>query len=102
DGIRDFHVTGVQTCALPIFAAFDQELVLFAVRRESAPAVVEQDVLGVEGDAAGCLLPILRMVFANLERRRPGLFSSYCAGASFQIGRASCRERVGVGAVGVW
>src|SRR5690606_40507193 len=21
DGIRDFHVTGVQTCALPIFAA---------------------------------------------------------------------------------
>src|SRR5690606_39287641 len=23
DGIRDFHVTGVQTCALPIFFAFD-------------------------------------------------------------------------------
>src|SRR5690606_40356012 len=22
DGIRDFHVTGVQTCALPIFAGF--------------------------------------------------------------------------------
>src|SRR5690606_39487985 len=22
DGIRDFHVTGVQTCALPILAAF--------------------------------------------------------------------------------
>src|SRR5690606_40877287 len=23
DGIRDFHVTGVQTCALPIFARLD-------------------------------------------------------------------------------
>src|SRR5207302_6114358 len=23
DGIRDFHVTGVQTCALPIFGHFD-------------------------------------------------------------------------------
>src|SRR6266700_6121486 len=23
DGIRDFHVTGVQTCALPIFVAVD-------------------------------------------------------------------------------
>src|SRR5690606_18057362 len=24
DGIRDFHVTGVQTCALPISTGFDQ------------------------------------------------------------------------------
>src|SRR5690606_41070425 len=23
DGIRDFHVTGVQTCALPIFSFYD-------------------------------------------------------------------------------
>src|SRR5690606_40147269 len=26
DGIRDFHVTGVQTCALPIFRAAEKEL----------------------------------------------------------------------------
>src|SRR5690606_11144791 len=26
DGIRDFHVTGVQTCALPIFKAFEKGL----------------------------------------------------------------------------
>src|SRR5690606_40895444 len=25
DGIRDFHVTGVQTCALPIYAGLDLE-----------------------------------------------------------------------------
>src|SRR5690606_40924023 len=27
DGIRDFHVTGVQTCALPIFEAVEQPVV---------------------------------------------------------------------------
>src|SRR5690606_40470773 len=27
DGIRDFHVTGVQTCALPIFGLLDAYLV---------------------------------------------------------------------------
>src|SRR5690606_40413766 len=27
DGIRDFHVTGVQTCALPIFAVAEYKLV---------------------------------------------------------------------------
>src|SRR5690606_41080447 len=26
DGIRDFHVTGVQTCALPIFTTYKQGL----------------------------------------------------------------------------
>src|SRR5207253_8717524 len=31
DGIRDGHVTGVQTCALPIFAALLATLVLFGL-----------------------------------------------------------------------
>src|SRR5690606_39862001 len=30
DGIRDFHVTGVQTCALPIFTTTDTGLVPLA------------------------------------------------------------------------
>src|SRR5207302_3382005 len=30
DGIRDFHVTGVQTCALPIFAITDYLAGLYA------------------------------------------------------------------------
>src|SRR5690606_21318958 len=29
DGIRDFHVTGVQTCALPIFAMATMDLIKF-------------------------------------------------------------------------
>src|SRR5690606_39285907 len=28
DGIRDFHVTGVQTCALPIFPSLNHTVVL--------------------------------------------------------------------------
>src|SRR5690606_40251315 len=34
DGIRDFHVTGVQTCALPIFSALAAELVQKALENE--------------------------------------------------------------------
>src|SRR5690606_40077211 len=33
DGIRDFHVTGVQTCALPIFEAVVQQLAEFRPTR---------------------------------------------------------------------
>src|SRR5690606_39821565 len=46
DGIRVFHVTGVQTCALPIYkasAAFD-ERVLVAERHEIAARAVAQKV----------------------------------------------------------
>src|SRR5690606_40242302 len=36
DGIRDFHVTGVQTCALPIFRHFDiQQAVIFCNTKQS-------------------------------------------------------------------
>src|SRR5690606_40704388 len=39
DGIRDFHVTGVQTCALPIYGAQDL----------AAPAVLAGDGLHLGG-----------------------------------------------------
>src|SRR2546429_1777104 len=81
DGIRDVAVTGVQTCALPIF-----------YRR-----------------AAGFFLAIARSRSAVLcGRREPcsqlctafGLTQRKCANMAWlacrlsQIGRASCRERV--------
>src|SRR5690606_40945618 len=65
DGIRDFHVTGVQTCALPIYAA------------------------------AGLLHRFLALLAAGLlvfvlchEPAQPGSGR----GAGGEIGRASCRE----------
>src|SRR5207302_2936820 len=42
DGIRDFHVTGVQTCALPIFGGRGQHRLLFVVRRHDAAAPLEE------------------------------------------------------------
>src|SRR5690606_40992381 len=41
DGIRDFHVTGVQTCALPILVA---GMGVFASRRAASSNAVVPDV----------------------------------------------------------
>src|SRR5690606_41014672 len=64
DGIRDFHVTGVQTCALPI-----------------CPSIVNERVVG-----SITLLATVAFVLMTL------LFSS--GNTTSRIGRASCRERV--------
>src|SRR5690606_40679716 len=59
DGIRDFHVTGVQTCALPILAmgaiasggerVMNQEIVLFhQIDREAVEAVIERETQELE------------------------------------------------------
>src|SRR5207302_7677194 len=49
DGIRDFHVTGVQTCALPIFA--DELRINLAIPLTPAGKISRMDVLG--GDNGG-------------------------------------------------
>src|SRR5690606_40726103 len=78
DGIRDFHVTGVQTCALPIFEVYD---------RHRGPAAVtdpNEDVVAVraQGTTNFHLLPALGKPSQSYQR---------CAEA--QIGRASWRDR---------
>src|SRR5690606_41849179 len=72
DGIRDFHVTGVQTCALPIWPAAAAG---GGVERVPGLRVVHR--VGVAGTRGG------RVADGDL----PGLG---------EIGRASCRERVQV------
>src|SRR5699024_11957759 len=94
DGIRDRNVTGVQTCALPIFSglvpgAKGNPVAAPSSRRNqaresSAPGVAEMRVLGVR------------------VRPSPSPSVSSCGR---EIGRASCRERVwgwggGVGGAG--
>src|SRR5207302_3527210 len=47
DGIRDFHVTGVQTCALPIYASLAQadiQSTAVDVIFPGGPALAEEDV----------------------------------------------------------
>src|SRR5438874_5111276 len=71
DGIRDLYVTGVQTCALPIFL--------------SSPA-------GRSGSRP--------FAWASAQARScPGAIER--SGPSREIGRASCRERVLILVVGV-
>src|SRR5690606_39348869 len=84
DGIRVFHVTGVQTCALPIFET------------DPVTDITGARVLAKLGDSvttdhispAGSIMatsPAGEYLAANgIDRRN---FNSY------EIGRASCRER---------
>src|SRR5690625_7524501 len=85
DGIRDGHVTGVQTCALPIFAE--------RYRAQS------QRVRG-----AGVRVAALSSVLEALQILLPGLFIAAVVwlGARLEIGRASCRVRRRINEVGVY
>src|SRR5256885_12630418 len=80
DGIRDYKVTGVQTCALPICDEHDVECAVecapgrrrwrrYAVGKRERPAAVPHDALG-------------KLAVADDGQVRA------------EIGRASCRERV--------
>src|SRR5207302_6683537 len=90
DGIRDFHVTGVQTCALPI--SLSSRCVI--VGRRSPAGITLPDartsakhlqIVSIDGESH----------FAVDLASRNGSFLSI-PGRRFvvEIGRASCRERV--------
>src|SRR5262249_56461579 len=91
DGIRDWSVTGVQTCALPIFVA-EPDLDLVAVGRRAGDRA-----FGVAGadrvleQVGARVLPLRRLPGGLLDRRAE----------RGEIGRASCRER-GRSAVAEW
>src|SRR5690606_40585403 len=94
---RYFHVTGVQTCALPIcgntglvggaIAPADRPAVLLNVSRMNRVRHVDanNNSLTVE---AGCILANVREVADEHQRQFPMLLGSV------EIGRASCRESV--------
>src|SRR5207253_7808942 len=92
DGIRDGHVTGVQTCALPIsspsFLASGDEGAAFAKKLGDARKIVvsNQD---------------LQFTWRNSELLKGDLVDAV---AALKIGRASCRESgwTAVAASGVW
>src|SRR5262249_60118099 len=92
DGIRDWSVTGVQTCALPI-----SFLMLPRQKREALKNVygfcrIIDDI--VDEDPAG------HDPYAELEQWRQEISNCYRGapstdfGERLEIGRASCRERV--------
>src|SRR5690606_40565922 len=92
DGIRDFHVTGVQTCALPILRGRTHaEHLTLAAQKEGAELIV-----CVGGDSA---LHEVTNALYQLGSKAPALsiHPEFQRGSlTKKIGRASCRDRVEV------
>src|SRR5439155_12117387 len=86
DGIRDGHVTGVQTCALPICIANGE----YARPHVSGhrPSLRLCDAAGVERDAALYQAPAAEVA----SPPRLSLDAAHSRRWS-EIGRASCREK---------
>src|SRR5690606_40853280 len=88
DGIRDFHVTGVQTCALPIWS-------------ESSPAGPIQQGVPRPARYLSSRSSVPRSTLEARERKPDSMGGKLalrgrwgtCFPADAQIGRASCRER---------
>src|SRR5690606_41209210 len=92
---RDFHVTGVQTCALPIYPGIGQEA-FGSQRRDKRTAIEQVEQLaeydGIDGNCASGRLPrasVLHELEQADARAAKQRTNEYCAE---QIGRASCRE----------
>src|SRR5437762_9859133 len=88
DGIRDTSVTGVQTCALPIFENLIKD-------PTEAPAVIE-----LPEELERWQREDSPQVGVVQKRLREELTKWFAKGYAAKIGRASCRERewrVGVG-----
>src|SRR5262249_57271111 len=83
DGIRDWSVTGVQTCALPIFL---QYVVV-------SPANVLQEQHRIKEESQDCQLDLHLQLPGN-ERGHGGVERVADGKKRLEIGRASCRERV--------
>src|SRR5690606_39900802 len=94
DGIRDFHVTGVQTCALPIST---ERLVLNCLQRMSGIATKTHHFSTLICHTKAKLLDTRKTTpnFRLIEKWAVAL-----GGGENQIGRASCREREYIGGGG--
>src|SRR5436309_7403725 len=88
DGIRDFHVTGVQTCALPICSSRSDA----GGKPASAPC---------RSAGARRASPGTRTHLAGASGARSGAAGAAARSWHAEIGRASCRERVESSVVGV-
>src|SRR5690606_40290001 len=90
DGIRDFHVTGVQTCALPILCRNILECFImnFVIGRKIEFNNVRRKFLE-ERVIQIALTEIERAKTRTVGREKRKDFAK-CA---WEIGRASCRER---------
>src|SRR5690606_41194605 len=92
DGIRDFHVTGVQTCALPIYASDPRS----APASPDLPQSRRWRQRPRDRIADPCCPPAPASAPGSADRSPPGRSPAIRA----EIGSASCRERVSVSVAG--
>src|SRR5207253_8111341 len=86
DGIRDGHVTGVQTCALPISRTFRSKAVVESSNGNGELASVEEQLKRLTRPVrVSTLSAISGLSEATLRKK--------IEQGKLQIGRASCRER---------
>src|SRR5439155_17356400 len=85
DGIRDGHVTGVQTCALPIFSVSNLGTPLrLGARSDPLPLHIR----------TGFLWHTASFLNSGMDLNFPIDGDPYVSVGLEEIGRASCRERV--------
>src|SRR5690606_39663816 len=72
DGIRDFHVTGVQTCALPISLKDHLEIINHKEAIEYIEDLVSKNVKLSEYDIKSVHYLILKEIDSRSEERRVG------------------------------
>src|SRR5690606_40354203 len=94
DGIRDFHVTGVQTCALPIsnlepMEPFTVLLIVLAVLATLTLVWLQYFHKNPRKGSTNYILAALRFISIL-----SGLL--LLIAPTFEIGSASCRERVAI------
>src|SRR5690606_39777505 len=87
DGIRGFHVTGVQTCALPISGRAARAGVHGPARGRAAPLLPPAARPAYPPGRPGIAMA------ARAARDACRVASHAAGGPAAEIGRASCRER---------
>src|SRR5690606_40870878 len=97
-GIRDFHVTGVQTCALPIYGQGEVQYLLGDWRTAS---IIFQDLVSDPESAKDPNHPEALFFLADALYQQGNLYGAriYLRELLAQIGRAPWRESGGVPAM---
>src|SRR5690606_40067126 len=91
DGIRDFHVTGVQTCALPICQQLQSQRQ--SLDEEAARQATAAEALAARQATLDDKEAELQSQVSKLKETQAALDARQAALQQDQIGRASGRER---------
>src|SRR5690606_39929991 len=89
DGIRDFHVTGVQTCALPIWTSEVEHVLATQTLKQGRAKTMKIEVKGKAAPGITAKDIVLAIIGKTGSAGGTGHVVEFC-----EIGRASCRERV--------